>query len=111
VDRTIAEKWNGAGNCGLVVGATAPEELARIRAAVPNLWFLTPGIGVQGGSIHNTILQGATDEGSGIAVGSARSIIFAQKPGIELRRLTSDVNVALKILKRQRRNRAGCGTG
>ena len=54
VARWAAERWPG-GRVGLVVGATAPEELARIRAAVPGPGFLVPGVGVQGGDMAASV--------------------------------------------------------
>jgi uridine monophosphate synthetase len=45
----LAQQWNTRKNIGLVVGATQPEALRRVRAAAPSLWFLAPGIGAQGG--------------------------------------------------------------
>ena len=50
VARWAAERWTD-GRVGLVVGATAPEELARLREAVPGLPFLVPGVGAQGGDV------------------------------------------------------------
>ncbi len=45
----LAQAWNTRDNLGLVVGATHPEALGRLRALVPELWFLAPGVGAQGG--------------------------------------------------------------
>jgi uridine monophosphate synthetase len=45
----LAQRWNTRNNIGLVVGATHPEALTRVRAAAPDLWFLSPGVGAQGG--------------------------------------------------------------
>ena len=46
-----AQAWNRLGNVGLVVGATDPAALARVRALAPGLWFLVPGVGAQGGDL------------------------------------------------------------
>ncbi len=67
-------KWNTHGNCGLVVGATRPEEFARIRAAVPTMPILVPGIGAQGGSVRETIK--ANGRGA-MMFNASRSIIYA----------------------------------
>ena len=48
----LAQQWNTKNNIGLVVGATQPEALARVRAAAPDLWFLAPGVGAQGGELE-----------------------------------------------------------
>lgn len=54
VARWAAERWTD-GRVGLVVGATAPEELRRIREAVPGPPFLVPGVGVQGGDLETAV--------------------------------------------------------
>lgn len=71
----LAAEWNDRGNVGLVVGATAPEELVSIREAVPDLPFLVPGVGAQGGNAKAAVQHGLAD-GTGI-VNSSRAIIFA----------------------------------
>lgn len=53
----------GRGNVGLVVGATAPAEIARIRAAAPELPFLVPGIGAQGGDVDAVKRHGGARQG------------------------------------------------
>jgi len=56
VARAVAGEWNEAGNCGLVVGATYPEEMAAIRADVPySMPILIPGVGAQGGDLAATV--------------------------------------------------------
>ncbi|MRR29809.1 orotidine-5'-phosphate decarboxylase, partial [bacterium] len=47
----LAEKWNALDNVGIVVGATYPEALQRVREVAPNLWILAPGVGAQGGDL------------------------------------------------------------
>jgi orotidine-5'-phosphate decarboxylase len=71
----LADLWNGNGNVGLVVGATAPEELAEIRELVPDIPFLVPGVGAQGGDAEAAVEHGLAD-GVGV-VNSSRGIIFA----------------------------------
>jgi len=71
----LADTWNEHGNVGLVVGATAPEELAELREAVPDLPFLVPGVGTQGGDAEAAVEYGLAD-GVGL-VNSSRGIIFA----------------------------------
>jgi orotidine-5'-phosphate decarboxylase len=69
-------EWNERGNVGLVVGATAPEELERVRELVPELPFLVPGVGAQGGDAEAAVEFGLTADGVGL-VNSSRGIIFA----------------------------------
>jgi orotidine-5'-phosphate decarboxylase len=71
---TLAERWNDHDNVGLVVGATAPEELEAIRDLV-DLPFLVPGVGAQGGNARAAVEYGLAD-GVGL-VNSSRGIIFA----------------------------------
>jgi orotidine-5'-phosphate decarboxylase len=73
---SLAQTWNEeSGSIGLVVGATAPEELEAIRETVPELPFLVPGVGAQGGDERAAIEHGLAD-GVGL-VNSSRGIIFA----------------------------------
>jgi uridine monophosphate synthetase len=48
----LAQTWNTKNNVGLVVGATYPETLSHVRDIAPDLWFLAPGIGAQGGDLE-----------------------------------------------------------
>jgi orotidine-5'-phosphate decarboxylase len=77
VARLVADRWNAHGQCGLVVGATFPAELARIRALVGDLPLLVPGIGAQGGDAATTVRCGATARGDGLIVSSSRAILYA----------------------------------
>jgi orotidine-5'-phosphate decarboxylase len=76
--------WGPGGTVGLVVGATAPDELARIRALAPGLALLVPGVGAQGGAIDPVLQHGpATDApagsrpGGGLLVNVSRGIAGA----------------------------------
>ena len=69
--------WNYNGNCGLVVGATHPRDLAAVRKTVRDMPILIPGIGAQGGDIKATVSAGLNEAKRGIIVNSSRGIIFA----------------------------------
>ncbi|TYT61321.1 orotidine-5'-phosphate decarboxylase [Natrialba swarupiae] len=71
----LADLWNENDNVGLVVGATTPDELEEVREIVPDIPFLVPGIGAQGGDAEAAIEYGLAD-GVGL-VNSSRGIIFA----------------------------------
>ncbi|HEY5632430.1 MAG TPA: orotidine-5'-phosphate decarboxylase, partial [Burkholderiaceae bacterium] len=71
VARLAAGPWNRSGELGLVVGATFPRELARVREIAPQMPLLVPGIGAQGGDVDATVDAGATAEGSGMIVNSS----------------------------------------
>ncbi|MDR1463366.1 MAG: orotidine-5'-phosphate decarboxylase [Azoarcus sp.] len=77
VARIAATKWNSSGNCALVVGATFPAEIARVRALVGDMPLLVPGIGAQGGDIAATVAAGQTAGGFGLAINSSRAILYA----------------------------------
>lgn len=77
VARLVATEWNRNGNCGLVVGATYPQELARVREITGDLPLLVPGIGAQGGDIEATVKAGRTGEGCGLMISSSRAILYA----------------------------------
>lgn len=77
----VAEKasgsWNQYQNLALVIGATYPEELAHIRRIAPELPFLVPGIGAQGGDLQAVLKAGKTRDGTGLLINSSRGIIYA----------------------------------
>lgn len=77
VARLAATRWNASGRLGLVVGATFPGELARVRQLAPELPLLVPGIGAQGGDVAATVKAGCDHEGLGMLVNSSRAILYA----------------------------------
>ncbi|HRK56596.1 MAG TPA: orotidine-5'-phosphate decarboxylase [Burkholderiaceae bacterium] len=77
--RLAANEWNRNGQLGLVVGATYPAELARVRALVGPMPLLVPGIGAQGGDIQATVQAGQTKLGTGMIINSSRAILYASQ--------------------------------
>ena len=77
---------------GLVVGASEPETVAKLRAACPQQWFLVPGIGAQGGDLSATLQAGLRADGSGLLINSSRGIWQAQDAGAEARKLMEQIN-------------------
>ncbi|MBQ8756476.1 MAG: orotidine-5'-phosphate decarboxylase [Lentisphaeria bacterium] len=71
------DKWNYNGNIALVIGATYPEELQHIRQLCPEMTFLVPGVGAQGGDVEKVVRYGCDAEGLGMAINSSRGIIYA----------------------------------
>lgn len=69
-----AQAWNTQGNIGLVVGATQPEALARVRALAPHLWILAPGVGAQGGDLEAALAAGLRGDGMGMLIPVSRGI-------------------------------------
>lgn len=77
VARIVSQQWNKDGQLGLVVGATYPTELARVRAIVADMPLLVPGIGAQGGDVEASVKAGQTAGGTGMVINSSRAILYA----------------------------------
>lgn len=77
----LAQTWNVRNNVGIVVGATYLETLSRVRAVVPNMWFLAPGVGAQGGELESALKAGLRNDGKGMLLPVSRGIARAEKPG------------------------------
>ncbi len=80
VAEKISSEWNKNNNCMLVVGATYPQELKKIRSIAPGITFLVPGVGAQGGNVKEVIDSGINKSGLGLIINSSRGIIFAENP-------------------------------
>jgi uridine monophosphate synthetase len=70
----LALACNTQGNVGLVMGATQPEALARVRALAPDMWFLVPGVGAQGGQLELALRAGLRADGLGLLINVSRGI-------------------------------------
>jgi orotidine-5'-phosphate decarboxylase len=78
VARAVAREWNGAGNCGLVVGATYPEEMRAIREDVPaTMPILIPGVGAQGGDVAAAVEANRAAGSDAFLIAASRSILYA----------------------------------
>jgi len=73
----LANRWNTQGNVGLVVGATWPAELERVRAICPELPILLPGVGAQGADLGSAMGAGLDAEGGGVIINSSRQVLYA----------------------------------
>jgi orotidine-5'-phosphate decarboxylase len=76
VAELAAARWNGNGNCALVVGATYPRELAEVRRIVGEMPLLLPGVGAQGADVAQAVMNGQTAKGTGLMVSSSRAILY-----------------------------------
>jgi len=76
IARLAAGEWSRGADLGLVVGATFPQEVARVRELAPTLPLLIPGIGAQGGDAEATVRAGWRAEGP-ILVSSSRAVLYA----------------------------------
>jgi orotidine-5'-phosphate decarboxylase len=99
----VARLWNSRGNCGLVVGATYPTDLGRVRDTVGgDVPILMPGLGAQGANAE-LALAGRGDPSWGLIANAARSVIyasagadFAEAARREAEKLSVDLSEALK---------------
>ncbi|MGH2521209.1 MAG: orotidine-5'-phosphate decarboxylase [Anaerolineales bacterium] len=92
-----AQEWNTRGNVGLVVGATYPEALARARAHAPDLWFLVPGVGAQGGDLERTLTAGLRPDGLGLLINVSRALARAANPGEAARKWKDEINQGREV--------------
>ncbi len=85
VAERVSKVWDVDGNCVLVVGATYPGEMRRIRNAAPSTTFLVPGIGAQGGDVRAVVEAGLDAKGAGLLLSASRSILFSEDPAAAAR--------------------------
>jgi uridine monophosphate synthetase len=93
----LAQQWNTNNNVGLVVGATHPQIMSNIRAAAPDLWFLAPGIGAQGGELELALKSGLRADGKGMLIPISRGISRAKNPRLAAAEIRDSI---LEIRKR-----------
>lgn len=77
VVRNIVASWNEHNNCAIVAGATYPEELKKLRQIAPDMVFLVPGVGSQGGDLEAVLENGRRKDGKGLIISSSRSVLYA----------------------------------
>lgn len=100
----VAEKvqqWGSPQQIGFVVGATDTEAMGKVRAIVPDTWFLVPGVGAQGGDIEEIVTAGLRTDGLGLLISASRSIAKASDPHAEAVRLRDAINAARQIVSEQ----------
>lgn len=100
----LALKWNRNNNVGLVVGATYPEQISRIRQICPNMLFLIPGIGFQGGNIQKTVQSAVDDEGGGFIISVSRQIMNAIKTSTGKQRTPREAKKEMHSIARRIRD-------
>ena len=88
--------WNKNNNVGLVLGATYPEALEEVRELAPDLWFLAPGVGSQGGDLQAAVNAGLREDGLGMLLSISRGISRAQDPAKAARNFREAINKARK---------------
>lgn len=88
----LANTWNRSDNLGLVIGATQPSALARVREISPDLWILAPGVGAQGGDLAEALQAGLRTDGMGMLVPVSRGISRAKDPRQAAKDLREEIN-------------------
>lgn len=68
--------WQQSGNAGVVVGATKSSLLGELRQKAPELFFLIPGVGAQGGSLEDAVREGTDSKGESALINVSRSLIY-----------------------------------
>lgn len=96
VAERVSSEWDVGGNCALVVGATYPEEMRRIREIAPRTTFLVPGIGAQGGNVQDVVEAGLGGETPGLLISASRSILFSADPAAAARAHRDEIREAVK---------------
>lgn len=88
-----AMTWGEPDQIGLVVGATQPQALARVRALLAGrpCWILAPGVGAQGGDLNAALAAGLDADGSGLLIPVSRHVIYADDPRAAARRLRDEI--------------------
>ncbi|OLC26204.1 MAG: orotidine 5'-phosphate decarboxylase [Chloroflexi bacterium 13_1_40CM_3_65_12] len=94
----LAERLNAHGNVALVVGATAPAEIAEVRRA-SDLPFLIPGIGAQQGDLEGSVRAAWNGDPASCLMSASRSVLFADKPSREAAKLKDDINAVVGALR------------
>lgn len=94
----LAQEWNQHGNLGLVVGATHPEAIGRVRGMAPDLWILAPGVGAQGGDLRASLEAGLRPDGKGLLVTVSRSISRAASPREAATQLRDAINQVRQVV-------------
>lgn len=79
-------------NLLMVIGSTWPDELGKIRAITPEMTFLVPGIGAQGGDLKKILKFGLRKDKKGLIISASRSIIYAQNPQNAAQKLKNEIN-------------------
>jgi uridine monophosphate synthetase len=87
----LAAAWNERDNLGLVVGATYPDALRRVREIAPDLWILAPGVGAQGGELEAALRAGLREDGLGLLIPVSRGISRADDPRRAAREMVAEM--------------------
>lgn len=87
----LAQEWNKKDNLGVVVGATYPDAMQKVRTLAPNLWILAPGFGAQGADLSLALQSGLRVDGYGILFPVSRQISRAE----DVHRTAEEIRVVI----------------
>ena len=101
----LSQRWNDGNNVGLVVGATYPQELRRVRELCPHMPILIPGIGAQLGKLEDSVAFGTDSVGRNAIFNVSRSVLYASQDrndfdkaaNREARALRDRINMDLEV--------------
>ena len=93
----LAERVNEHGNVGLVVGATAPEDVRRMRVD-SQLPFLLPGVGAQGGDLEESVRAAWNGDEASCLVNVSRGVLYADDPAAAAREYRDRINAVLNAV-------------
>ena len=88
----LSKTWGAEGQTGLVVGATKPEALKKVRQINPQAWILAPGVGAQGGDLQQALGAGLRSDGLGMIIPVSRSVMNADDPRAAAAALRDGIN-------------------
>jgi len=92
IAKKVKDEWNYNNNCLLVVGATYPKDIQKVRDIAGDLTFLMPGIGAQGGDVGAAVKAGLNSEKKGLIINSSRGVIFSSNPREAAKNLRDEIN-------------------
>jgi len=98
----LANIWNTRDNLGLVVGATQPEALRRVRGLAPELWILAPGVGAQGGDLRAALQAGLRADGLGLLFPVSRLLSRAESPRLAAEELCRSIQLFREEIRERR---------
>ena len=99
----LAQEWNTGNNIGLVVGATQLDALRSVRQAAPDLWFLVPGVGTQGGDLESALKAGLRADRKGLLINISRGIARAADPARAAAELRDEIiNIQYQMRKEEK---------
>ena len=90
----LAERVNVHANVGLVVGATAPDQIAELRHTT-SLPFLIPGVGAQGGDLEGSVRAAWNGDPASCLISSSRSVLYAKSPAQAAAALKANINAVV----------------